>query len=340
MNALRGGPTALAVCLLASACSGEPVARPLPALAVDPQTVTLSGISSGAYMAVQYQVAHSADVAGAAVLAGGPWYCARGQLSFALDECVKGPRDAIDVDALIGAARAAAERGAIDSLEHLGDDRVWVFHGASDDVMNVGVSAALVDFYREFVPPEHLDFVATVPAAHLFPTLAAGGACNVTEAPHLGACDYDAAGVLLEALYGDLTARQPGATSGRLERFDQRPFREASGSAGIADSGFLFIPDGCDGRDAGCRLHVVLHGCRQGAEFVEDAFATLAGYNEWAASNSIVVLYPQARSTLSPLNPMGCWDWWGYDGEAYALKAGTQIQALHAMIERLKAPAD
>jgi poly(3-hydroxybutyrate) depolymerase len=179
-----------------------------------------------------------------------------------------------------------------------------------------------------------------VPAAHVFPTLAAGSACDVTEAPHLGACDYDAAGVLLAALYGNLDAPQSGTVAGRLERFDQRPFREVSGSAGLADTGFVFVPDDCADQASHCRLHVALHGCRQGAEFVEDAFVTLAGYNEWAAANSLVVLYPQVRSTLSPLNPMGCWDWWGYDGDAYAFKAGTQIQALHAMIERLTAPAE
>ena len=35
--------------------------------------ITVSGLSSGGYMAVQYQVAHSSSVAGAGVIAGGPY---------------------------------------------------------------------------------------------------------------------------------------------------------------------------------------------------------------------------------------------------------------------------
>jgi len=35
------------------------------------------------------------------------------------------------------------------------------------------------------------------------------------------------------------------------------------------------------------------------------------GYNQWADTNNIVVLYPQAFNGNNNLN--GCWDWWGYD---------------------------
>ena len=45
---------------------------------------------------------------------------------------------------------------------------------------------------------------------------------------------------------------------------------------------------------------------------VNDRFVRQAGYNEVAELNNIVILYPQAISTVLPLNPQGCWDWWGY----------------------------
>jgi poly(3-hydroxybutyrate) depolymerase len=38
--------------------------------------VSVSGISSGAFMANQLHIAHSADVMGAAMIAGGPYGCA------------------------------------------------------------------------------------------------------------------------------------------------------------------------------------------------------------------------------------------------------------------------
>jgi len=42
----------------------------------DPAQVSVSGISSGGFMANQLHIAHSADVMGAAMIAGGPYGCA------------------------------------------------------------------------------------------------------------------------------------------------------------------------------------------------------------------------------------------------------------------------
>ena len=41
--------------------------------------ITVGGLSSGAFFAVQYHVSHSSYVSGASVFAGGPFYCAEGQ---------------------------------------------------------------------------------------------------------------------------------------------------------------------------------------------------------------------------------------------------------------------
>ena len=60
--------------VLASACTPErekPSAE-LPRLGANLKQTSLSGISSGAYMAGQYQLAHSQDVVGAGIIAGGP----------------------------------------------------------------------------------------------------------------------------------------------------------------------------------------------------------------------------------------------------------------------------
>jgi len=58
-----------------------------------------------------------------------------------------------------------------------------------------------------------------------------------------------------------------------------------------------------------------------------------AGYNRWADTNRIIVLYPQA--TTSSGNPNGCWDWWGYDDPNYAVKSGRQMAAVKQMIDRI-----
>jgi poly(3-hydroxybutyrate) depolymerase len=89
----------------------------------------------------------------------------------------------------------------------------------------------------------------------------------------------------------------------------------------------------------------VFHGCRQNAEQVGERFVREAGYNRWADSNRLIVLYPQTIARYGPgysdrrwsyaYNPRGCWDWWGYTNAQYATKAGLQIRAVFAMLERL-----
>ena len=47
-------------------------------LAIDRGRISLSGISSGAYMAQQFHVIHSSHVVGVGLVAGGPYRCAAG----------------------------------------------------------------------------------------------------------------------------------------------------------------------------------------------------------------------------------------------------------------------
>ena len=48
--------------------------------------VSVSGVSSGAAMAVQYAVGHSASIAGVGSIAGPPWGCADGSASQAINK--------------------------------------------------------------------------------------------------------------------------------------------------------------------------------------------------------------------------------------------------------------
>jgi poly(3-hydroxybutyrate) depolymerase len=302
---------------------------PLPRLAIEPGTVTVSGASSGGYMATQVQVAHASLVKGAGIFAAGPWYCARGSLSRALGECFDKPDSAPAAAELVAEAKRAGAAGRIDDPKALADDRVWVFRGSRDDKVAKPVVDALVEFYRAFVPAASIAYVTNVAAAHGVPTLKAGAECGVTASPYLNACDFDGVGQMLAFLYGPL---QPAGKPGTTVEFDQAPY-DPDGS--LAAKGYLYVPAACTG-GAPCRLHVAFHGCRQGAEFVGDAFVRGAGYDRWAETNRIVVLYPQAKkSLLLPLNPQGCWDWWGYEDPDYATKAGTQVSAIRAMVKAL-----
>ena len=109
--------------------------------------------------------------------------------------------------------------------------------------------------------------------------------------------------------------------------------------ASLANEGYAFVPASC--RSGGCRIHVAFHGCRQNAGEIGRRFVNGAGYNGWAASNRIIVLYPQtvrrygfALGSLKwQFNPKGCWDWWGYAGADYHTRDGVQMRAIRAMIE-------
>jgi poly(3-hydroxybutyrate) depolymerase len=61
---------------------------------------------------------------------------------------------------------------------------------------------------------------------------------------------------------------------------------------------------------------------------------TKSGIDQWADTNNFIVMYPYAVEALDPVNPMGCWDWWGYDDPNYATKAGTQIGIVYKMVQR------
>ncbi len=308
----------------------------LPRLNILPGSLTVSGISSGGYMATQYQVAYSRDVIGAGVIAAGPWFCAQGLLVRALDECTKGSAIGPEIGPSVAALRGYAKSNAIDDPSWIAPDRVWLFHGTRDTVVGAAVTDSLLRFYRELVPPERIHYETQVAAAHGFPADGQGGGCEVAQPPWINDCDYDAAGLMLQHLYGDL--REPaGAGSGELRAFDQQRYVTGGMLASFAETGYLFVPQDCAAAKP-CRLHVAFHGCRQGSGFVGRDFARDAGYNRWAGANRIVVLYPQiARSHVWPFNPQACWDWWGYSGANYATRNGPQLASVHRMLQALGA---
>ena len=326
---------------------GTPAAERLPALGVDLDGTSVSGVSSGAYMAVQFHVAHSRTVRGVGVIAGGPYFCAEGSVTRALFNCMTpGGFTPLPAPAVLKAFTSNfAAAGQIDPIANLGAAKVWLFTGTRDGVVKSEVVEAARRYYLQFVPPGNIVFEASVPAGHAMITYDAGKACDLTQAPFINDCDFDAAGKLLEHIYGAL-APAAAAPEGRMVAFDQREFAGGSAYAlSLADTGFVYLPKACE--MGGCRVHVAFHGCKQSAEAVGERFVREAGYSRWADTNRLVILFPQtiARNGWGTwwggnfvFNPNGCWDWWGYTGPGYATKAGPQIRAVRRMIDRLSEP--
>lgn len=308
----------------------------LAGYAADITNVTVSGLSSGGYMAIQFQVAHSSRVKGAAALAAGPYYCAQGSLWAAYYNCMTptGWMPLPSAEELKARAEHLAAEGRIDPTANLAATRLWFFSGSQDRTVERPVVEAAAQFYALYgaknIP------IHSRPAGHAMVTETAGTACGTTVPPFINDCDYDAAGALLAQLLGVL---KPAAAKegGRVVAFDQKPFAGGNAYAlSMADTGYAYIPAACTSER--CRVHVAFHGCRQGAEAVGERFVREAGYNRWADTNRLIVLYPQTIARYFYVyNPRGCWDWWGYTGAQYATKAAPQIRAVLAMVERLGA---
>ena len=72
---------------------------------------------------------------------------------------------------------------------------------------------------------------------------------------------------------------------------------------------------------------------------IGSVLARQSGFLRHAQSNDLIVLFPQAAaSSIAPMNPLACWDWWGYSGSDYLTRAAPQLAAVRAMVERLQQP--
>jgi poly(3-hydroxybutyrate) depolymerase len=303
---------------------------------------SVSGISSGAYMAVQFGTAWSSIIKGVGAIAGGPFGCSEGSGSAALSTCMVG-MPAVDLRTLIGRTDSWSSGGAIDKASNLATQKIYLFNGYNDSVVARSVGNALNEFYLHYQPTSkgNIFYQTAIGAGHSQVTLAFGGKCSENGGVYINRCDYDQAGVILQHIYGVLQPRNSGALTGQLLTFGQGDFTTPKQPVddSMDDTGFVYVPSSCATNEP-CRLHIALHGCLQSSSNIGQDFVRHAGYNEWADTNHIIVLYPQTRP-LGLTNPQACWDWWGYLDKdptvtpTYLLKSGQQIQAIKAMVDRV-----
>ena len=343
----------LALLLFAAAQAMGPARARPPAAASAPlvalpymkaEQVTVSGISSGAYMAVQFQVAFSRTVKGAGIIAAGPYFCSRGNVLTATTVCsctndvfpCRVAPGATRVRELIAVTDWFSALQAIDPTSAMAGHRIWMLSGGADTVVPQAVVDDLLSFYQHYVAANRIFYKRDLPAQHAMPTDNFGNACATLASPFINNCGFDAAGELLKWIYGPLTARNTGRPTDRFIVFNQAEFLTHPRLHGMAESGYLYVPPACDNAgNNGCRLHVAFHGCLQDLEEIGTTFVERAGYNAWADSNKLMILYPQAASIGQYRNPNACWDWFAYDDLRYPQKGGRQMAAVKRMVDRL-----
>jgi hypothetical protein len=301
-------------------------------------------------MAVQFSVAYSSMLKGAGIVAGGPYFCARGDIATATSKCsctglnffvfstCQVAPGGTNVKQLIAITGQNAKEGSIDPTANLAGQRIWMFSGAIDSVVPPPVMDDLHAYYRHFIDNANIRYRNDIRAEHALPTDSFGAACDQRGTPFINNCNFDAAGELLQWIYGGkLNPRNTGALSGQFVEFDQREFVPDGKPHvhGMANSGVAYVPAACRQSGRRCKLHVAFHGCQQSFVSIGDKYIRHTGYNQWADANDMIVLYPQ--TTPDPgRNPKGCWNWFGFDRDdpGYAKKNGIQMAAIKGMIDR------
>lgn len=323
------------------ASSAAHAAAPLPRLNIDTAQTTVSGLSSGGFMANQLGYAFSSTFKGVGVFAGGPYMCA-GHSPYT--SCMY---DANISDGMLATMQDDINNWsdtAIDDKADVAAQKIFLFVGARDTIAGPNPMNALQTQYAgNGVPAADVQYVKLGAAAHTFPTdfdSSGNNACGSAVSPYISNCGYDGAGAVLSQFYGTLSARNDAPAATNYTEFDQTAF---STSPGMAGTGWIYVPANCAAGEL-CRIHVALHGCQQNYATIGDKFIKNTGYARWADTNSIVLLFPQtsvdkkSRSTSASgrlPNPNGCWDWIGWYGSNYAQRAGLQVGAIKAMVDQL-----
>jgi hypothetical protein len=256
---------------------------------------------------------------------------------------MKGPPP--DLEPLFEKTDEWARSGDIDDPQNIANQRIYIFAGYNDAIVNPKVGDAAYRFYAHYLG-DHSNgntfYQSAIGAGHSQVTVDYGQSCNKNDGDYIDHCNYDQAGIILQHIYGALSPKNSGPLSGKLIAFDQRELTspESPASYSMAETGYVYVPASCAAQQP-CRVHIALHGCKQNFETIQDHYIQHAGYNEWADANRLIILYPQtivgnpATDPFTPVNPFGCWDWWGYTNFNYAVKAGRQITTIKAMLDRL-----
>jgi poly(3-hydroxybutyrate) depolymerase len=301
---------------------------------VSPNTVTVAGVSSGGFMAVQLQVAYSRSIFATAVVAGGTYFCAQDNLPVWGTACATGA--GVPVQSLVNFTRSEAAAGRIDPVSNIGGKPIYMFSGLLDTVDQQPTMDDLFRYYQSFTATGRITYNNFTEAEHSWVSPDGSNPCAVLSSPFINNCGIDPEETFLTMFYGPLNPRNSGTLGGSFIQFNQNAFcrNQECFSIDMDSTAWAFVPQSCAQQQA-CRILVALHGCSASQQFIGLAFVENSGINEWADTNNIIVLYPQTIASVSPANDFGCWDWWGYTGENYAEKGAVQMGAIMAEVNQI-----
>merc|ERR550517_1248374 len=183
---------------------------PLENLNINPDTIAISGFSSGGAFSTQFHVAFSEKISGVGTFAG---------LSYLAKSGLETTSKYAEVDNL-------ALAGLIDPVDNLKNDNVYIFQGKIDSVVPAIEAGILEDFYNNYLAEgNNIEFKEIEDSEHNFPTAETGGPCDILNGPDfVSNCAYDGAFRVLSKTLGSIEPKDEDAVDFELKDFDQAEF--------------------------------------------------------------------------------------------------------------------
>jgi hypothetical protein len=267
--------------------------------AVSCATTLFAGEAPVASCAAQSPDALGAGCVGLATTGAAPCVgCGAGQ-TLQYDHCKKSPNATAQPELLAALVRQAAELGFVDDAAGLADGfhKAFAYRGTKDTVYLPGsVNTTIDTFVALGVLPRDTHFEAGVPSQHAMPSTDPAvppSSCGVGDPslPGLENCGYDGAGEMFKFFFADLVQPAAGAQSipANLYAFNQTLY-EVGPFAGLASTGFIYVPARCARGANPCVLHAAFHGCGQ--------YALLPSVNR-SFARTAATPSGQSRMTLS-----------------------------------------
>lgn len=317
--------------------------------------ISISGISSGAFMAVQMGTIYSSQINGVGSVAGGFFYCAQNHLQEKIEEgrqnlflgtknlflfqpspkffkdiitgqavfskkdewfspapanpiyqavgvCMQNPNFATMPD-----LEKFEKDGLIDKAKNLKSQKVYIYHGDNDSVVDPQMQTRLEEFYVQNGVEKKQIKIKKLVGGHNFPTNKKNlNACDNQSVPYVSSCKFNVAQDMLQHLTGKklLTG---SANLKNLYRVDQNlePQNEALKQAewkapaqSLAPYGYLYASEKCLNSPSSCEVHVALHGCEMSDSF-DTAFDKR--YQDQVAQTQVVGMRTEAqRNVFTP----------------------------------------
>lgn len=317
-------------------------------------TLTISGISAGAAMSIQYGIAFSSQVNANGIIAGIPLYCSQGMVAYAL-MCMDTP-ELININSIISTAQIWEAEGLIDPMSNIKNQYMHLWSGTADTVVYQGVMIKVAEMF-EYMGATSITSIFNYSSEHAWITNRYGNSCSYLGEPYVNNCGYDFSGEYLSRAWNSMASAgkknlAPFQAQGTMNganffQFDQTKYGASASSNSLASIGYLYVPTQCgtvtqsgtntviSGGSVQCHIHLNFHGCTQQADLIGKQYITQTNLNEYAETNNFIVVYPQSSTNLE--NPKGCFAWWDFSGfdSNFANKDGAQMSMFNEMMQNL-----